>query len=231
MHYSLSQKTLTKHYSLSQETYTKKLLRQKQIESIGLPLIKKIFAEAVFILVLLFSLIVAVQPADVVYADPIPGPPINTGYILSNGTVDPSTLPIVRDGNVYTLTGDISNYSMIVQCDNIVIDGAGHSVRGYGTYWYDGIDISNRTNITIKNVDISPFGFGVRMDYGSNNTVIGTTMSAFTGVSLLYSDNNQIIGNTIANGYGVAGPGSNNLIIGNNFTSGLSAAATVWAST
>ena len=175
-----------------------------------------------FLAILLLSIVAGAESFNLVSADPIPGPPINTGYIRSNGTVDPSTLPIVRDGNVYTLTGDISNYSMIVQCDNIVIDGAGHSIRGYGTYWYDGIDISNRTNITIKNVDISPFGFGVRMDYGSNNTVIGTNMSAFTGVSLLYSDNNQIIGNTIANGYGVAGPGSNNLIIGNNFTSGLS---------
>jgi parallel beta-helix repeat protein len=172
--------------------------------------------------ILLLSIMVGVQTFTLVCADPIPGPPINVAYILSNGTVDPSTLPIVRDGNFYTLTGDIFNYSMIVQCDNIVINGAGYGIHGYSTYYYDGIDISYRTNITIKNMDISPFGFGVRMDYGSNNTVIGNRMSAFTGVSLLYSDNNQIIGNVITDGYGVQGLGSYNLISGNNFTSGLS---------
>ena len=164
----------------------------------------------------------ATQLVSLAHANGIPAPPINRIFIESDGTVEPSTAPILRDGNIYVLTEDMPNSSIEVKRDNIIIDGAGHGIHGYGTSYYDGIIISYRTNITIKNLDISPFGYGVRMDYASNNTITGNKMQAFTGVSLLYSDYNQIIGNVITDGYGVQGIGSNNLIIGNNFTSGLS---------
>lgn len=175
----------------------------------------------IFATLLLLSTIVSVRSVNLVFANGIPAPPINNVYIRSNGTIEPSTTPISHDGNTYVLTGNIANASLIVQRDNIVIDGAGYGIHGYSRSYYDGIIISYRTNITIKNVDISPFGYGVRMDYASNNTITGNRMSVFTGVSLLYSDYNQIIGNVITDGYGVQGLGSNNLISGNNFTSGL----------
>ena len=173
---------------------------------------------AIFMLSIMFE----VQTVNLVSANGIPAPPISHIYIRSNGTIEPLTAPILPDGPIYTLTKDIPNSSIIVQCDNIVIDGAGYGIHGYSTSSHDGIIISYRTNVTIKNMDISPFGYGVRMDYASNNTIIGNKMRAFTGVSLLYSDCNQIIENVITDGYGVQGLGSNNLIIGNNFTSGLS---------
>jgi parallel beta-helix repeat protein len=171
---------------------------------------------------LVLSVLVSAQPVKLVLANGIPAPPINHIFIESNGTVEPSTAPIMRNGDVYVLIGDMPNSSIVVKRDNIVIDGSGYGIHGYGTSYYDGIIISYRTNVTIKNMDISPFGYGVRMDYASNNTITGNKMRAFTGVSLLYSDYNQIIGNAIADGYGAQGRGSNNRIIGNNFTSGLS---------
>jgi 5-formyltetrahydrofolate cyclo-ligase len=70
----------------------------------------------------------------------------------------------MRNGNVYVLTGDMPNSSIVVKRDNIVIDGSGYRIHGYGTGYYDGIIISYRTNVTIKNMNISPFGYGVRMD-------------------------------------------------------------------
>lgn len=175
-----------------------------------------------FSALLVFSMMVIAQPVRLVNANGIPAPPINHIFIESNGTVEPSTAPLLRDGNTYVLTGDMPNSSIVVNRDNIIIDGAGHGIHGYGFGYYDGIIISYRTNVTIKNLDISPFGYGVRMDYASNNTIIGNRMQVFTGVSLLYSDYNQIIDNVITDGYGVQGLGSNNRIIGNNFTSGLS---------
>jgi parallel beta-helix repeat protein len=175
-----------------------------------------------FSAILMFSLMVGARSVSLVSGNGIPAPPINRIFIESNGTITPSTVPIVRNGDVYTLTQDIPNSSIVVKRDNIVIDGAGYSLQGYGTSYYDGIIISYRKNITITNMDISPFGHGVRMDYASNNTILGNKMRVFTGVSLLYSDYNQIIGNEITDGYGVSGSGSNNLILGNNFTSGLS---------
>jgi parallel beta-helix repeat protein len=174
-----------------------------------------------FSAILTLSILVSAHCLSVVSANGIPAPPINRVYISNDGTIDPSTASILRDGNIYTLTGNMPNTSLVVKRDNIVIDGAGYGIHGYSTSYYDGIIISYRTNITIKNMDISPFGQGVRMDYASNNTITGNKMQAFNGVSLLYSDYNQITGNDISDGYGVQGLGSNNLIIGNNFTSGL----------
>ena len=49
--------------------------------------------------------------------------------IQTDGTVSPSSAPIKRDGNTYTLTGNI--YAEIsVQKSGIVIDGAGYTLQG-----------------------------------------------------------------------------------------------------
>jgi len=52
-----------------------------------------------------------------------------TIYIRADGSVDPPTVPIQRDGNVYTFASDIYG-SVIVEKNNVMIDGAGYSVIG-----------------------------------------------------------------------------------------------------
>ena len=46
-------------------------------------------------------------------------------YILSDGSIDSSgvAVPIQRDGDVYTFT-DNMDYPLVVQCNNVTIDGA-----------------------------------------------------------------------------------------------------------
>ncbi len=159
---------------------------------------------------------------DLSSANPGPAPPINHIYINANGSIDPPTAPIQRNGNTYTFTDNMPNSTLTVLCDNITIDGAGYGIHGYSTHYHTGITISSRQNMTIKNANIGPFGYGVEMDNGYNNTVTANIISAFASVLLENSDNNRILGNSLADGYGVMGGGSNNQIIGNNFTSGLS---------
>jgi hypothetical protein len=56
--------------------------------------------------------------------------PLNT-TIKPDGSVGPSTSLLERNGNKYTFKGDI--YGTIwVQTDNIIIDGAGYTLEGYG---------------------------------------------------------------------------------------------------
>ena len=52
-------------------------------------------------------------------------------YIRADGSVEPSTAPIERSGNVYTFTGDIQG-SIFVERDNVVIDGRGFVLQGTG---------------------------------------------------------------------------------------------------
>ncbi len=50
-----------------------------------------------------------------------------TVYIRTNGKVEPDTAPIQRDQNVYTFTDNIYD-SIVVERDNIVVDGAGYTL-------------------------------------------------------------------------------------------------------
>jgi parallel beta-helix repeat protein len=119
---------------------------------------------------------------------------------------------------------NLLNSSIEVQCDNIVINGAGFILQGVGGYVYVGITLSSRSNVTIKNIDLNQFAIGIRMNQSSNNIVTGNKIYSCCGVMLDSSSSNQIAGNNIISadpgyGYGVQiNSGSFNTVIGNAFT-------------
>jgi parallel beta-helix repeat protein len=86
-------------------------------------------------------------------------------YVDTDGMVYPTNVPIVRSGNVYSFTGDMVNYTLEIQKDNIIIDGMRRSFKGYvegSTVFGDqGIILNCRTNVTIKNINIENFGDGI----------------------------------------------------------------------
>ena len=71
-----------------------------------------------------------------------------TIYIRFDGSVDPATAPILRVGDLYTFTDDIYD-SIVVERDDIVVDGAGYTLEGTGSG--NGISLNGRENVTIKN--------------------------------------------------------------------------------
>jgi len=95
-------------------------------------------------------------------------------YIRSNGSIDPSWAPILSVDNVtYTFTSDILNVSIGVKRDDIVVDGAAYTLQAKEG-WHShvtGIDLSNRNNVTIKNLEIKGFGYGIWLYSSSNNTI------------------------------------------------------------
>ena len=149
-----------------------------------------------------------------------------TIYIKADGSIEPSTAPIQREGNIYTFTDNIHE-EIVVEKDDIVLDGAGHSLQGTveripeGT----GISLSYRKNVTVKNMEIKKFWDGIVLKYAFNNTILDNTMtnnhdaiflghsfenvisennvkgSFAWGIWLLYSSNNSICGNIVSNNY------------------------------
>ena len=139
-------------------------------------------------------------------------------YIQADGTVD-GTNKILRDGNVYTLSGDIFE-SVAVEKNDVVIDGAGFSLEGTGVG--TGINLKGRKNVTIENVKVSNFlygvvfesslnsilsnsnvtgnSYGVYLSKSSDNTIIGNDITGndYSGVWLRHSSNNKINGNRMA---------------------------------
>jgi hypothetical protein len=93
-----------------------------------------------------------------------------TIYIRADGTVDPPTAPIQRDGDIYTFTDNIYD-SIVVERGNIVIDGAGYTVQGTGAWNSTGIDLSGRSNVTIKNMEVKAFWNGIGLWNSLNNRI------------------------------------------------------------
>jgi len=149
-------------------------------------------------------------------------------YIRADGSVDPPTAPILSVDNVtYTFTGNI-NTSIVVERDNIVVDGAGYTLRGTRSWDSKGIDLTGRSNVTIKNMKITESFFGIWLDMSSSNSISGNNIT-FNKVGIWLSDssNNTVSGNNITanNDYGIVwyygiylGYSSNNSISRNYIT-------------
>jgi len=142
-----------------------------------------------------------------------------TIYIRADGSVDPPTAPIGSPDNVtYTFTDNIYD-SIVVERNNILVDGAGYSVEGPALE--SGISLAERSNVTIKNMEIKAFDIGIHLSYSSNNSISGNNIANnFVGISLWGSSNNSISRNKITGNYWYAIElvlSSNNSFYHNNF--------------
>jgi parallel beta-helix repeat protein len=130
-----------------------------------------------------------------------------TIYIRPDGSIDPPAAPIQRIGNVYRFTDDIYNKSIMVQIDDITLNGNGHLLQGPTTGYAlpYGIYLSLRENVEITNIVISNgFTYGVRLDASSNcrivnNNILGIDVTY--GIALSESSHNLLTDNTIINTY------------------------------
>ena len=117
-------------------------------------------------------------------------------YIRADGSIDPPTAPISSVDNVtYTLTGNI-NGSIFVERDNIVIDGADYTLQG--TQSGTGLDLTERNNITIRNMGIDAFHYGIWLYTSSNiNVNANNITNNHNGIYLWDSSNNTISENNM----------------------------------
>jgi parallel beta-helix repeat protein len=136
----------------------------------------------------------------VVNTQPVKSQNIGTIYIQSDGSIATSTaaeVPIQRDGNVYTLTDNINNYFIVVQRNNIVLDGAGHALGAQGDI---GIDLSYRNNVTVRNIQVGYAFYGIYLWNATRNTITGNTLlyNGY-GIYVVEASQNSIIGNNATN--------------------------------
>ena len=143
-----------------------------------------------------------------------------TIYIRADGSVEPSAAPISTADNVtYALTDNIvgtvpaQSSAIVIERDNIVVNGAGYTLQGAAAgYAFDskGIELTGRSNVTIKNMKITAFYYGILLSSSSKNTLSGNNISApyalgnKYGVYLVSSSSNDVSGNIVTNNdYGV----------------------------
>jgi len=176
------------------------------------------------LLSVLLLAVVSFSTADLARSNPgLYAPPVLKIYITSNGNIEPLTNSIQRVGEVYRLKENLRNTTITIQCDNIVLDGAGFILSGYGNQWYYGISLSNKANVTIKNFYIKDFGKGISIVDSSLVTVVGNKIYCNVGVALTSSNYSRILANTLQcsdplHGYGVYNLRSyHNTVKGNSF--------------
>src|SRR3990170_1642634 len=185
-----------------------------------LVLMKRTAIALTLVMALIFSFLlggILVQPVKSQF--------LGSVYISNAGSVV-GTNTIQRNGNIYTLTANISG-GIQVQKSNIVIDGAGFTVQGNGAG--RGIDLTNNVgqdpsrtpsnNVTVKNLRIVNFAPGIDNGHSTNNTFIGNYVADCDTGFWIGTANNVITYNTIennVNGISIAYVYGNNTIIGNN---------------
>ena len=129
-----------------------------------------------------------------------------TIYIRADGSIDPPDAPISTVDNVtYALTGNVTSDAdgIVVERDNIIIDGAGCTVEGTGIEGR-GFFLYGITNVTIKKTNIRSFFDGISLTDSSNNSISENKITNNKyGImllgSLLGSSNNSISGNNLTN--------------------------------
>ena len=130
-------------------------------------------------------------------------------YIRENGTIEGSAGAMQRLGNVYTFLRDI-NEPLELQKDNIILDGNGlkltrppepemHGFWVEGAGWYPSIQISNRKNVTIQNIEFDGCHTCVNVEKSSNILIVQNKLhNAGTGIYMSSCINCSIIGNEIS---------------------------------
>ena len=137
---------------------------------------------------LLFSAVIGTQ-----FTNSVTAQTYSTITIKPDGSIE-GTDKILRQGNIYALTDDISG-SIEVQKSNIVIDGAGHTLQGRkevnerGIYLV-GPDRSHAVcgNVLVKNLRVRNFFTGIYVVGGSNNSLIGNYLDN-AGIHLIANAN------------------------------------------
>lgn len=125
-----------------------------------------------------------------------------TIYIRPDGSIDPPTAPIQRDGNVYAFTDDIYE-KIVVQTNDVVIDGKCYSLQGSGSG--SGFDLSRRNNVTVRNTRITGWNYGIHLyNVSTESAVINNnfTNNVVRGIFLSNSSGNTISRNKVVNNLG-----------------------------
>lgn len=155
-------------------------------------------------MLLMVCLIILFAEFSLCKSDPFPATTIII-HIRSDGTIDPPTSPITVANGKYYLTDNLPSiknsdfnitvFSISVEKNNIVLDGANHYINGSDRI--DGIQILNGNNVTIQNIILSGF---------------------FTGVEVVFSNNINVFNNSVSgNIYGFSVMNSSNIVLRNNY--------------
>jgi hypothetical protein len=99
------------------------------------------------------------------YMDPAYAIHINADGDITDVNANSSSVNIHRDGDSYTLTGDIGN-QLIIEKSNIIFDGNDHLF--YGAH---GLELSSVSNVTVKDLNFDTHYSQIWLDHTKNSVI------------------------------------------------------------
>jgi parallel beta-helix repeat protein len=105
-------------------------------------------------------------------------------YIRSDGNVEPSTAPIKRIGNLYTLEDEIEVEKLSIEKNNITLDGNGFSFtsvivlrsKGGPVYGSSSVEILNAKNVILRDLE-SKYGASLTFSNSSSCHVVNSNIT------------------------------------------------------
>lgn len=151
---------------------------------------------------------------------------VGTVYIRADGSVEPLSAPLLKQGETYILTENLTCGGIAVERDNVTFDGNGYwlqEVQGSSSYSY-GVLLHGIRNVTVRDSRIAGFFDGVFIWESLGCQVVCNNFTdCYEGVHLDTASNNSIIDNAMnLSSYGGYGlyiiASSGNIFINNNIT-------------
>ncbi len=91
-----------------------------------------------------------------------------------------------------------SGAALSISADNIIIDFAGYALKGNGSGI--GINISNKTNVVLKNAIIQNYSTGIYVNPSSNINISNNNISySYTGINFNHTNNSYVSNNKLSN--------------------------------
>jgi parallel beta-helix repeat protein len=149
-------------------------------------------------LVILVVMLIVVTNASLIVRRTNAG---GTVYIRADGSVYPPTAPILKvKDNYYVLTANVTD-PIVVERDNIVIDGRDYAIQRTGERDNTtGIDLTARTNVTIRSTKIQDFWVGINLGNSYHDNIVENNMTNNSfAIDASHACYNNIIGNNMTN--------------------------------
>jgi parallel beta-helix repeat protein len=97
------------------------------------------------------------------------------GIIIDGeGSIDDDRLIIFHEG-VYYLTGNVAARTIIVQINDVILDGNGYMLQGSSSPGSIGIELNDLRNVTIRNFKIIDHDIGLSLKSSENNFIYNNT--------------------------------------------------------
>lgn len=200
----------------------------------------------------MLTLIIALSCPTLLSVEPANAQYLGQVVINANGTIEPSTAPMQRNGDTFILTDDVGKIS--IKRSNIVLDGNGSMLPGKVSTYDEtlkrniishnsgGVFLDKVDRVTVKNLVIKDAQTGIYLERSTNcvitnNTIIGTHaivpgLQATAAIYVWGGNNSVITQNNLHDNYNglYLGYDSQTTIIKNNITNSTYAAVAVWNS-